>query len=97
MAFIGGGFNNGIHNLLEPTVFGLPVIFGPNYHKFNEAFNLIDLKAGFVVSNAEELTKQVVVFVDNSEALLKASEIAKVYIQQHSGATDEITKAIQVI
>lgn len=94
VAFIGGGFNNGIHNLLEPTVFGLPVFFGPNYKKFNEAFSLIDLKAGFVVLNAEELTKQLTTFIENNDALLQASEIAQVYIQQHSGATNKITKGI---
>ena len=97
VAFIGGGFNNGIHNLLEPTVFGLPVIFGPNYKKFNEAFSLIDLKAGFVVLNTEELTKQLTEFIENNDVLLQASDIAKGYIQQHSGATNKITKGIQVI
>ena len=97
VAFIGGGFNNGIHNLLEPTVFGLPVLFGPNYKKFNEAFCLIDLKAGFVVLNAEELTKQLTTFIENTDALLQASEIAKVYIQQHSGATNKIAKGIYVM
>lgn len=96
IALIGGGFNNGIHNILEPTVYGLPVLFGPNYHKFNEAHQILDLKAGFVFQNADELEKQIQAFLSNSEYLSEASALAKNYVQKNSGATQKIMEGIRV-
>ena len=55
VAYVGGGFGVGIHNILEPSVFMIPVLFGPNYQKFQEAHDLLKLKAAFVVNNSVEL------------------------------------------
>lgn len=55
IAYVGGGFGAGIHNILEPAVFMMPVLFGPNYHKFQEAHDLIKIKAAFVINNPQEL------------------------------------------
>lgn len=90
VAFIGGGFTNGIHNILEPTVYGLPVLFGPNYKKFNEAFEVIDLNVGFVISDSNELTKQLEVFMNDAEVLSVSSRLAKNYVLKNSGATQKI-------
>ena len=49
VAYIGGGFGKGIHNTLEAATFGLPVIFGPKYHKFQEAVDLVATEAAFPV------------------------------------------------
>jgi len=57
IAYIGGGFGLGLHNTLEAAAFGLPVIFGPNYQKFNEAIDLIDHGAAFSIKNQEEFEK----------------------------------------
>ncbi len=54
IAYIGGGFGVGIHNLNEAAVYDIPVIFGPHYHKFKEARDLIKCKGGFSFSNKEE-------------------------------------------
>ena len=97
IAFVGGGFNNGIHNILEPMVFGLPVLFGPNYKKFNEAFDVIKLKAGFVILNKEDLNKQLIVFLENEDELKQTSILSQKYVLDNSGATDKIVKGIQVI
>lgn len=91
VAFIGGGFTNGIHNILEPTVYGLPVLFGPNYKKFNEAFEVIDLNAGFVVNDAIELTKQLNTLIEDKNVLSESSRLAKNYVLKNSGATNKIT------
>ena len=91
VAFIGGGFTNGIHNILEPTVYGLPVLFGPNYKKFNEAFEVIDLNAGFVVNDAIELTKQLNKLIEDKNMLSESSRLAKNYVLKNSGATSKIT------
>lgn len=95
VAFIGGGFANGIHNILEPTVYGLPVIFGPNYKKFNEAYEVIDLKVGFVISNSAELTKQLEVFMDDEATLVATSRLAKNYVLNNSGATKKIVEELR--
>ncbi|MFW5820610.1 MAG: 3-deoxy-D-manno-octulosonic acid transferase, partial [Bacteroidota bacterium] len=57
VAYIGGGFGSGIHNILEAATYHLPVVFGPNYHKFNEAVELIDKKAAFSISDYEGLNQ----------------------------------------
>jgi 3-deoxy-D-manno-octulosonic-acid transferase len=95
VAMIGGGFTNGIHNILEPTVYGLPVLFGPNYHKFNEAFEVIDLNVGFVVNDATELTKQLSVLIEDKNVLAESSRLAKNYVLKNSGATNKIVDGLR--
>lgn len=95
VALIGGGFNDGIHNILEPTVYGLPVLFGPNYHKFNEAVQILDLKAGFVYHNTEDLTNQLLVFLNDQAALSEASCLAENYVRKNSGATNKIVNGLK--
>ena len=84
LAYIGGGFGVGIHNILEAVAFGLPVIFGPNYQRFNEATELINKKGAISISNYTELTSA----IDFFSAFDKS--IAINYIQENSGATDTI-------
>lgn len=84
LAYIGGGFSGGIHNILEAVAFGLPVVFGPNYKKFNEATELINKKGAISISNYRELTSA----VDFFNAFDKS--IAINYVQKNSGATDTI-------
>lgn len=95
VAFIGGGFTNGIHNILEPTVYGLPVLFGPNYKKFNEAFEVIDLNAGFVVNDTNELTKQLSSLIEDEKVLSESSRLAKNYVLKNSGATHKIVEDLK--
>lgn len=94
VAYIGGGFGVGIHNILEAAAFGLPVIFGPNYQKFNEAKELIAIKAGFSIRNETEL-KDIVGTVVNDEAFYNITR-KKVfnYVKENIGATDMIMKYI---
>jgi len=84
LAYIGGGFGSGIHNILEAVAYGLPVVFGPNYQKFNEATELIKQKGAISISNYTELTSA----VDFFNAFDKS--IAINYIQENSGATTKI-------
>jgi 3-deoxy-D-manno-octulosonic-acid transferase len=95
VAFIGGGFTNGIHNILEPTVYGLPVLFGPNYKKFNEAFEVIDLNAGFVVNDAHELAKELSKLIEDKNVLNESSRLAKNYVLKNSGATHKIVEDLK--
>ncbi|MES2131746.1 MAG: glycosyltransferase N-terminal domain-containing protein [Bacteroidota bacterium] len=95
LAVIGGGFNNGIHNILEPTVYGLPVMFGPSFEKFNEAYELIDLKAAFVFADSKDLTNHLHNFISDPQELATASVLAKNYVLKNSGATDKIATVLE--
>ncbi|MDQ7947714.1 MAG: glycosyltransferase N-terminal domain-containing protein [Pedobacter sp.] len=90
LAYIGGGFGAGIHNTLEAAAFGLSVIFGPNYKKFQEAKDLIAIGAAKSIVNAQELTHAFEQFKDNRQA----AETAKAYVSKKKGATPMILSKI---
>ena len=92
IAYIGGGFGKGIHNTLEAAAFGLPVIFGPNYQKFQEAKDLIELKAGFSISNQAELNDCFKLL--QADTHKEAGKQAKTYANSHTGATAQILKKL---
>ncbi len=89
IAYIGGAFGKGLHNILEPASFGVPVIFGDNYAKFPEAFQFIDEGIGFPISNTKE-------FKGILETLLKKDLSANVlrFMNDQKGATDKIINEI---
>ena len=88
IAYIGGGFGFGIHNILEAVTFGMPVIFGPNYQKFNEAKELINQKGAISISNYQELSAAIDFFNSFDKS------IAINYIKENSGATTRILNSI---
>jgi len=94
IAYIGGGFGAGIHNLPEAAVHGIPVIFGPNYKKFLEARELLKNGGGFTVSNETDLNKTLKNFVTSPEDLEIAGEKAGEYIYANAGATKKIVDMI---
>ena len=67
IAYIGGGFGVGIHNVLEAAVYGMPVIFGPNNKRFREAQGLLQCKGGFEIQGAEDFKKIMDNFLNNYE------------------------------
>ncbi len=90
IAYIGGGFGKGIHNILEAATYGLPVIFGPNYQKFAEANDLVEQGAAFTVSSIEGLTSVFDSFFLDGEKLESSSVIARNYVRDRLGATKKI-------
>lgn len=88
IAYIGGGFGVGIHNTLEAAAFGLPVIFGPKYDKFQEAKDLIQIGAAKSISNLEELEKAFSALTETPEYGL----IAHNYVNSKTGSTDQIVR-----
>ncbi|MDO9634657.1 MAG: glycosyltransferase N-terminal domain-containing protein [Paludibacter sp.] len=91
VAYVGGGFGVGIHNTLEAAVWGVPVVFGPNYQRFREARELIAEEGGFSVGNYEELEALFDrLLADNT----KAAGIAGAYVKKNTGATALIIKLI---
>mgnify|MGYP001230969638 CR=1 FL=1 len=94
IAYIGGGFGAGIHNLPEAAVYGIPVIFGPNYEKFIEAKELLKNGGGFTISNEAELNKTLKNFVTSPLDLESAGKAAANYIYKSAGATQKIVDKI---
>jgi 3-deoxy-D-manno-octulosonic-acid transferase len=87
VAYIGGGFGVGIHNTLEAAAWGMPVVFGPNYHKFQEAKELIECGAGQSIKNYEECARALDEFFEKNDVVSKA---AAEYVASHTGATEII-------
>ena len=90
IAYIGGGFGVGIHNTLEAAVYGIPVIFGPKYQKFQEAVQLIEAQGAFSIQNAEELNPLLDRLFTDATFLQETGKKAGDYVTGHAGATDKI-------
>ena len=94
IAYIGGGFSTGIHNVMEPAIARLPVIFGPQYDNFHEAKELIDLGGGWSVRSGQEFYNITNELINNEKVLLKASEAATNVIHNNIGASTRIVRGI---
>ncbi len=94
VAYVGGGFGVGIHNINEAAVYGIPVVFGPKYGKFKEARDLIALEGAFSIKNGEEYNSIMDRLITDGAYLKKHGEIAGHYIKDNLGATDRIFHAI---
>lgn len=95
IAYVGGGFGNpGIHNILEPATFGVPIVIGPNYSNFAEAVQLVELEGCMVISNYTDLKESLDRLLRDQHFLEEKSRICKSYIQDNKGATDTIMSII---
>ncbi|MBL0342171.1 MAG: 3-deoxy-D-manno-octulosonic acid transferase [Bacteroidetes bacterium] len=96
VAYIGGGFGKGIHNILEAAVFGIPVFFGPKYKKFREAMELVHWKGVFTIKNERELIDRFQEVTKDPARLKKINEINLRYINNNKGATDLIINYLKM-
>ena len=94
VAYIGGGFGVGIHNILEAATFKLPIVFGPNYKKFKEAVDLVEQNGAFSIQNSDELNVALNKLLQDESALEKASEVCKKYVEKNVGSTKLIIKKV---
>ena len=95
VAYIGGGFGVGIHNILEAVTFGKPVLFGPNYHKFQEAHDIIARGGGWSHSTTDELVAHLTPLLTDDDAYRRASQACTEYMEANLGSTDKILKTIE--
>ncbi len=95
LAYVGGGFGGGIHNLPEAAVYGLPVIFGPNHQRFREAHDLLENGGGFTISDKKSFRRTVDMLLHDTERYLQASRAAADYVEQQSGATFKVMEKIK--
>jgi 3-deoxy-D-manno-octulosonic-acid transferase len=90
VAYIGGGFGKGIHNILEAAVYGIPVVFGPHYQKFREAVELVKEGGAFSVNSFSSMKEILDMLREKKEMLQKASDTTQQFINSNLGATDTI-------
>ena len=94
IAYVGGGFGKGIHNILEAAVYGIPVFYGPNHHKFKEATDLITFKGAPEIKNKSDFEIYLDDIFYQDESRKKWGDAAKNYVFQNEGATMKIMDAI---
>jgi len=88
---LGGGFGKGLHNSLEIAVYGVPMAFGPNHKKFQEAIDLVKIGAAFSIESLEELSS----FIEHCHYENVIPNAGKKYVEEHAGATSAILKGIE--
>ena len=96
VAYVGGGFGVGIHNLLEAAVWDVPVFFGPNNQKFQEAQGL-KKSGGFEISNYEDFARQMDRFAADAEELRAQGKKAGSFVESLSGATAKVLASISLL
>jgi 3-deoxy-D-manno-octulosonic-acid transferase len=95
IAYIGGGFGSGLHNIQEPITFGIPVIFGLKYHNFQEAVDLVKMKGAFSIKNQGELETVLFSLMNDINKYQNACQLNKNYVDQNVGASSIILEYIQ--
>lgn len=96
IAYVGGGFGVGIHNVLEAAVYGIPVLFGPNNQRFQEARQLLETKGCFEIHNYEEFKEKMDRLMTDAPYLEKCGKLSGDYVKQHAGASDKVMKAVRL-
>ncbi len=94
IAAVGGGFGRGIHNILEPACWGIPVLFGPNHTKFREAHHLIERGGAVAFEDFDTFSAVVEKYLTDPAALKAAGEASYAYISENKGATDRVYSEI---
>jgi len=94
IAAIGGGFGKGIHNILEPACWGIPVIFGPNYEKFKEAVDLKEAGGAMSFGTFDDFNRILDLWLSDEKIYANSAQIASNYVKENAGATKIIIKEI---
>jgi 3-deoxy-D-manno-octulosonic-acid transferase len=95
LAYVGGSFRQGIHNVLEAAVYGIPVLFGPKHRNSHEPLMLVERGGGFIVTNEEEFRKTAGNLLRDDRIRAIAGERASSFVQSHLGATEQILTFIE--
>lgn len=96
VAYIGGGFGVGIHNTLEAAVWNMPVIFGPNNKKFQEAQGLLKSGGGFEINTYEDFSGLMSSLMNDETFLKKAGDKAGAFVAHLAGATDKVLASVKL-
>ena len=96
VAYIGGGFGVGIHNTLEAAVWNMPVIFGPNNKKFQEAQGLLNSGGGFEINTYEDFSGLMSSLMNDEAFLKQAGDKAGAFVAHLAGATDKVLASVKL-
>ena len=94
IAYVGGGFGAGVHSVLEPAVYGMPIITGPRIERSDEAMQLMQDGALFFIKDSEAAYEMMLRMVENASAREKAGRIAKDYVDKNLGASSLVADRI---
>lgn len=94
IAYVGGGFGVGIHNILEAAVYNVPVFFGPNFKKFREAHQIIEEGGGYPIQDEENFWSLMNEFLEYPKVLASAGDHAGRYVNENAGV---VSKVMQII
>ena len=95
IAYVGGGFGNpGVHNILEPATFGVPVVIGPNFSHFAEATALVNMEGCISIQNQIQLNEAFDLLLHNEDERLEKGHICSTFVQMNKGATQTIMNHI---
>lgn len=95
VSYVGGGFGVGIHNILEPATYGIPIIIGKEYQKFKEAQDLMALKACFSINDVPSFTVVYKNLIQNDIERINIGNRAKEYVKKNTGATQIIMRYLE--
>ncbi|MBM2841386.1 MAG: kdtA [Bacteroidetes bacterium] len=95
IAFIGGSFRQGIHNVLEAAVYGIPVIFGPRHRNSQEPLHLVERGGGFIVNDSSEMHRTLRNLLEDSSARTTAGGRAAQFVQSNVGATERFLQHLE--
>ena len=93
-AYVGGGFRTGLHNILEPATFGIPIVIGSEYSKFKEAIDLVSLKGCISVQNQSTFSSTFRMLKNDGSYRKEMGKVNKTYIKKNIGATAQIMQYI---
>lgn len=96
IAYVGGGFGSGIHNILEAVSYSIPVAFGTNYKRFKEAVDLVSLGAAMTVRNEAELYSVFDRYLSDQTLLKRAGQISREYVEKNLGAAEKILAVVKI-
>ncbi len=97
VAYVGGSFRQGVHNVLEPAAFSLPVVFGPRHTNSQEAVALAEQGGGFIVEDEKELYRILRTLLENESKRIEAGKIARHLVDKNLGATDRFLKHLMLL
>ena len=95
VAYVGGGFGDGVHNVLEPAIYGIPVMFGPRNKNSQEAQELKNIGAGFEISDKTDIYKNLRKFFDDENYRSEKGKIASDYVMFNIGASKNIIERLE--
>jgi 3-deoxy-D-manno-octulosonic-acid transferase len=95
VAYVGGSFRQGIHNVLEPAVYGIPVVFGPKHTNSQEAMELARRGGGFIVNDQQECYRTLRTLLDDKKANIAAGKQALMLVEENIGATERFIQHLE--